>query len=107
MCVLKQLLRGSSAPSPSSLSTLFSNADLRKHRSARVPLCGVWVCVGVLGCGSVGVWDGVRWLCAGPCMGFHVYNTTEGPSAPEGQSLLLCWRETCEWAGVQLVQRRG
>lgn len=96
MCVLKQLLRGSSAPSPSSLSTLStlsSNADLRKQRSA-----SLW---------RVGVWGGVRCLCAGPCLGFHVHNTTEGPPAPEGQSVLLCWRETCEWAGLQLVQRRG
>lgn len=45
MCVLKQLLRDSSAPSPSSLSTLSFNAELSEHRSARVP--GVWGC----GCG--------------------------------------------------------
>lgn len=53
------------------------------------------------------VWGVVRWLCASPCLGFHVHDTTEGPSAPERQSLLLCRRETCERAGVQLVQSEG
>lgn len=57
MCVLKQLLRDSSAPSPSSLSTLSSSADLSEHRSARVP--GVWGC----GCGELsgGCVQGPAW----------------------------------------------
>lgn len=44
--------------------------------------------------------------CASPCPGFHIYGTGEGPSAPEGQSLLLCGGETCEGAGVHVPSAR-